>query len=136
MRYYTSYSGGLTSYITGGDPLQGAVQGLVVYFANHLSHRAQNPDDIVVDSKSKIIETISADANSHSVYRLDENGKEVLLAELPFTTDGTKLSLSNPNTQTGVNILNDNEVKDLAFSRTSSKQFLEHTNGDYRNSEG
>lgn len=42
MRYYTSYSGGLTSYITGGNPLQGAVQGLVVYFANHLAHPSEN----------------------------------------------------------------------------------------------
>lgn len=44
MRYYTTSSGGLTSLITGGDPLQGAVQGLVVYFANHLSHRTDPPE--------------------------------------------------------------------------------------------
>ena len=54
MRYYTTSSGGFTSLITGGDSLQGAVQGLVVYFANHLAHEgAKKKDSEVVVMEDK-----------------------------------------------------------------------------------
>jgi len=43
--YKPAASGGLTSYISGGDPLQGAAQGLVVYFANHLAHQGEGGEN-------------------------------------------------------------------------------------------
>lgn len=46
MQTIKSKSGRITIYITGGDPLQGAVQGLVVYFANHLAHGGSSKKNV------------------------------------------------------------------------------------------
>jgi len=103
-------TGGLVSYAIGGDFLQGAAQGLIVYFANHLAHSKsevkQEWEDPINGNKKPNLEDLSINLKDLAKTLIDEVCQSFVIPEPEYgyvyqNNNGVESPLYTKSVRTG-----------------------------------